>query len=183
MTLSTYVRRVSATAAAGLVAGLVAVPALTTPASAVPTAPETGCVAYSAPTTLDSTDAAVPIPGTDNIAEQTIDVTDPGRIAWVRVHTDIDHAYSYDVDAILVTPSGTEITLTRQNAGSLDDVFSDTWFDDDAPSRRWARPTPAGSRRRCWHPRRHSATPVARSPAAPGRCALSTSSRRRTTAP
>ena len=132
MTLSTHVRRTGAAALTGLVAGVLAVPALTAPASAAPSAPETGCAAYSAPTTLDSTETGA-IPGPDNLLETSIEVTDPGRIAWVRVHTEIDHAWGSDVTAILVTPSGTELTLTRFNGGSLDDTFSDTWFDDDAP--------------------------------------------------
>ena len=91
MTLSTHVRRTGAAALTGLVAGVLAVPALTAPASAAPSAPETGCAAYSAPTTLDSTETGA-IPGPDNLLETSIEVTDPGRIAWVRVHTEIDHA-------------------------------------------------------------------------------------------
>ena len=37
------------------------------------------------------------------------------------------------MNASLVTPSGTEITLTKNNGSSNNDIFADTWFDDDAP--------------------------------------------------
>ena len=124
-------RRVGAAVVSGLAASMLAVPTLTAPAAAVPATAEPGC-AVGAPATIQNADVfAIPDP-VDNVVESTIVVPTPGRIAWIRVRTDITHAFSSDVTAWITSPSGTRILLTDGNGDILADVFDGTWWDDDA---------------------------------------------------
>lgn len=50
----------------------------------------------------------------------------------VNVGTEITHTWANDLDITVESPAGTVVTLTTDNAGSADDVFNGTWWDDDA---------------------------------------------------
>jgi subtilisin-like proprotein convertase family protein len=71
----------------------------------------------------------------------TIEITDHGLpISRVKVHTDVTHTWSSDLDITLTSPSGTVVTLTTDNGGGNDDVFYATWWDDHAGP--WNPPGP-----------------------------------------
>jgi uncharacterized repeat protein (TIGR01451 family) len=56
----------------------------------------------------------------------------PTQILDLDVRLSIDHNFSDDLDVTLVSPAGTEITLTTDNGAGNDDVFRGTRFDDQA---------------------------------------------------
>ena len=102
-------RRVSAPAIAGLVLAALAVPALSSPAAAVTPLAEPGC-SVAAPVTETSSDVEA-INDYTTVAT-SLTVTTPGRVAWVRVQTDITHTYTGDLNVTLIGPSGRRVVLT-----------------------------------------------------------------------
>ena len=67
---------------------------------------------------------------------RTLDVSIPGAasIHSVSLLTNIEHEYVSDLTVTLVSPSGTEVTVTSKNGGSADDLFAGTrWIDTVEP--------------------------------------------------
>ena len=63
----------------------------------------------------------------------TLDVSGAtGRLVDLDVTTAIAHTFSADLDVRLISPHGTVVTLTTDNAAANDDVFRGTVWDDDA---------------------------------------------------
>jgi subtilisin-like proprotein convertase family protein len=122
-------RRVSATAVAGLVAAVLAVPALSSPAAAVTPAAEPGCTIAAPVTETNSDPQAI-----DDFTtiDSSVTVAATGQVAWVRVQTDITHTYSSDLEVTLIGPSGRRVVITNYMGDSYDDVFDGTWWEDDA---------------------------------------------------
>jgi cysteine-rich repeat protein len=58
-----------------------------------------------------------------------------GEVVDVDVTLGIEHESANHLDVFLVSPTGTTVTLTTDNGGGADDVFSDVTFDDQAPPR------------------------------------------------
>ncbi len=70
----------------------------------------------------------------DNSVISLINVTDfPGTVVDVDVRLDISHTSSNHLDIFLISPGGTTVTLTTDNGGFNEDVFSPVTFDDQAP--------------------------------------------------
>jgi subtilisin-like proprotein convertase family protein len=55
-----------------------------------------------------------------------------GWICKIRVWTGIVHTANADLDITVMSPHGTVVTLTTDNGGGNDDVFGNTWWDDEA---------------------------------------------------
>ena len=83
-------------------------------------------------TTLPSTDVpkTVPDPGT---TFSNLDVSGVGAFAKVTVKLNISTTWAADIDVWLISPQGTRVELTTDNGGSADN-YTDTVFDDDAPT-------------------------------------------------
>jgi cysteine-rich repeat protein len=63
-----------------------------------------------------------------------INVTDfAGTVVDVDVAVDISHTSTNQLDIFLISPSGTTVTLTTDNGGFNENVFSPVTFDDQAP--------------------------------------------------
>lgn len=54
-----------------------------------------------------------------------------GYVCDVDVRVNLTHTWNSDVDMTLTSPSGTVVTLTTDNAGTADNVYAGTLFDDD----------------------------------------------------
>lgn len=78
---------------------------------------------------------ALPIPPVVGVIEHSIQVSgaDPYLID-VDLRTAIVHTFPGDLDITIRSPGGLVSTLTSDNGGSIDDVFRDTFWDDDANS-------------------------------------------------
>jgi len=77
---------------------------------------------------------AVAIPDSTTVTS-TISVTGADPYLWgVTVQTNITHSYSGDLEIVLISPTGTRITMARRVAGTADDVFNGTVWDDAAPT-------------------------------------------------
>lgn len=76
----------------------------------------------------------VPIPdGTSVPASSTVAVTGMGPwLLDVDVTVNVPHTWNSDLDMTLTSPSGTVVTLSSDNGGSLNNVYAGTTFDDDA---------------------------------------------------
>jgi subtilisin-like proprotein convertase family protein len=63
----------------------------------------------------------------------TIEVTGiVAPISEMSIHTRITHTYCGDLDITLTSPAGTVVTLSTDNGEGNDDVFSLTWWQDNA---------------------------------------------------
>jgi subtilisin-like proprotein convertase family protein len=77
--------------------------------------------------------ARIPASGTSGSRTFTITVSGIGTSIWdVDALTSITHTACADLDITLTSPSGTIVTLTTDNGGSLDNVFNGTLWDDQA---------------------------------------------------
>lgn len=74
--------------------------------------------------------AAIPDLGT--LTDDMVFAGIPTEICDIHLTTSITHTYNGDLDIILVSPMGTRVTLSTGNAGSNDDVFNGTVWDDTA---------------------------------------------------
>ena len=85
-------------------------------------------------TTAASTDTPIAIPSTGTpVVSSTLNVS--GADAWlsdINVTTDLTHTWNADLQVVLTSPAGTSVTLTSNNAGSNDNVFDGTVWDDSA---------------------------------------------------
>jgi subtilisin-like proprotein convertase family protein len=54
-------------------------------------------------------------------------------LSKVAVYTEIAHTWCSDLDVQLTAPSGSVVKLTTDNAGSFDNCFNGTTWDDDVP--------------------------------------------------
>jgi len=80
--------------------------------------------------------AVVPIDaGGPNTATSAIDVTNLTglAVANVRVHADLRHTWTSDLQLTLIAPDATRVILVDRQGGDGDD-FRNTIFDDDAPT-------------------------------------------------
>ncbi|MBS0321744.1 MAG: proprotein convertase P-domain-containing protein [Proteobacteria bacterium] len=91
----------------------------------LPAAPTTQTSTYTQPTGVAIADLAT--------TTSTLDVAGAGAaILDVNVTTFITHTFPADLDIVLVSPSGTRVTLTTDNGAGNDDVFNGTVWDDSA---------------------------------------------------
>jgi uncharacterized repeat protein (TIGR01451 family) len=75
----------------------------------------------------------VEIPTGPAVVTSTLVVSGAGTaILDVNALTHLQHTFSADLDVTLTSPAGTVVTLTTDNAGTNDDVFNGTLWDDDA---------------------------------------------------
>ncbi|MET4578580.1 IPTL-CTERM sorting domain-containing protein [Ottowia thiooxydans] len=96
--------------------------------SALPTAPQVQTVTYAQNTPTAIADVAT--------SSSTLLVAGAGAsILDVKVTTYIQHTFSADLDITLVSPGGTAVTLTTDNAAGNDNVFNGTvWYDKANPA-------------------------------------------------
>ncbi len=90
----------------------------------------------SAPTTATTTatqSTPTAIPTGPAVVTSTLVVAGAGTsILDVDLTTAITHTFPGDLDMTLMSPAGTVVTLTTDNAGTNDDVFNGTIWEDDA---------------------------------------------------
>jgi subtilisin-like proprotein convertase family protein len=100
-------------------------------APAVVAAVPTGCTPTTA-TFSNNTPVAIPDNNPAGITS-TVDVSGAGPYLWdANVTLNITHTFPGDLDITLTSPSGTVVTLTTDNAGTSDNAFAGTTFDDQA---------------------------------------------------
>jgi subtilisin-like proprotein convertase family protein len=98
------------------------------PPNVVPPAP--GCVITNS-TTTNSTPVA--IPSGPAVVTSTIVISGAEPYLWdVDLQTFMTHTFPGDLDVTITSPAGTIVTLTTDNAGTNDDVFNGTVWDDQA---------------------------------------------------
>jgi cysteine-rich repeat protein len=85
-------------------------------------------------TTFTSQDDPLLIPDNASLIS-IVNVDLPGEVLDVDVTLDITHIQPDQLDIYLISPAGTTITLSTDNGGGNDDVFSGVTFDDQAPPR------------------------------------------------
>jgi subtilisin-like proprotein convertase family protein len=69
----------------------------------------------------------------NTFVSSTLTVTNQGQnLKELEVYTDIDHNYPSTLKVSLVSPSGTKAILTANNGTTLNNIFSDTFWDDQA---------------------------------------------------
>src|SRR5215203_2752619 len=99
------------------------------PTRVVPTTPA-GCGQATA-TFTQSTPVA--IPAGPAVVTSTVVVSGAGPYLFdLDLTTFITHTFPGDIDMTLTSPAGTVVTITTDNAGTNDDVFNGTVWDDDA---------------------------------------------------
>jgi subtilisin-like proprotein convertase family protein len=97
-------------------------------AASPPTPP--GCGTPGSRTVVD--DAGRPIPDGGAVTAG-IEMAGVGaHLSDVDVQTTIAHTFAADLDVILISPAGTQVTLTADNAEGHNNVFRGTLWDDDA---------------------------------------------------
>ena len=106
-----------------------AAPAQQGPVRVVPSTPA-GC----GPATATFTQSTpVTIPGGPAVVTSTVVVSGVGSYLFdLDMTTFITHTFPGDLDITLTSPAGTVVTLTTDNAGTNDDVYNGTVWDDDA---------------------------------------------------
>ncbi|MCC7012766.1 MAG: proprotein convertase P-domain-containing protein [Planctomycetes bacterium] len=99
--------------------------------------PLTSAQSLITPTCGSSTTSAVfngsagPIPSTSSV-QFTATVSGLGAYLWdVNVRTFLAHTACQDLDVTLISPAGTAVVLTTDNAGINDDCFNGTLWDDN----------------------------------------------------
>ncbi|MCB9135174.1 MAG: proprotein convertase P-domain-containing protein [Anaerolineales bacterium] len=82
--------------------------------------------------------SGVPIPIPDEgVITATLNVSGADAYLWdLDLTTQIQHTYVADLDIYLVSPSGTEVTITTDNGANRDNVFDGTTWDD-----QWVGPS------------------------------------------
>jgi subtilisin-like proprotein convertase family protein len=69
----------------------------------------------------------------NTIITDTVIVSGQGTNLWdVDLTVDINHTWAADLDIYLISPAGTRITVTTDNGGGNDDVFTGSLFDESA---------------------------------------------------
>jgi subtilisin-like proprotein convertase family protein len=100
------------------------------PAGASAPLPPAGCTP-SGTTFTQSTPVAIPTGPA--VVTSTLVVSGAGSyLQDVDLTTFITHTFPGDLDITVTSPAGTVVTLTTDNAGTNDDVFNGTVWDDDA---------------------------------------------------
>ncbi|HQR35408.1 MAG TPA: proprotein convertase P-domain-containing protein [Blastocatellia bacterium] len=98
------------------------------PQSVIP-APPTGCVMTTV-NAANNTSTAIPDVAT---ITSTITVAGANPYLWdLNLFTNISHTFPGDLDITLTSPAGTVVTITTDNAGTNDNVFAGTLWDDQA---------------------------------------------------
>ncbi len=88
-----------------------------------------GCIITTTPFTNDTDFAFTDVTS----ASSTVAVAVADTYVWdIDVSLSITHTFNGDIDMTLTSPGGTIVTLTTDNAGTNDNVFNGTLFDDDA---------------------------------------------------
>lgn len=85
-------------------------------------------------TTFTSTDDPLLIPDNASLIS-VVNVDLAGEVLDVDVTLDVTHTSPDQLDVYLISPTGTTVTLSTDNGGGNDDVFSGVTFDDQAPAR------------------------------------------------
>jgi subtilisin-like proprotein convertase family protein len=80
-----------------------------------------------------NTDGDAAIPDNDSLISTIVIADAPGVLVDVDVTLDIEHTQPDQLDVYLVSPGGTAVTLTTDNGGGNDGIFSPVTFDDQAP--------------------------------------------------
>ena len=81
---------------------------------------------------IDSSDTPLTIPDDDaDGAASTINATIGGRIEDIDISLNIEHGWDSDINAYLISPAGTQVTLF-EGVGDRGEDFTDTIFDDEA---------------------------------------------------
>jgi hypothetical protein len=95
----------------------------------VPT-PPAGCLATS---TTTSGAPALAIPTGPAVVSTTLNVAGADPFLWdLNLRTFITHTFPGDLDMTLQSPAGTVVTISSDNAGTNDDAFNGTIWDDSA---------------------------------------------------
>jgi subtilisin-like proprotein convertase family protein len=100
--------------------------------------PATGATPTPAPGCAPSTSSATQsqqqlIPTGPAVISSTLAVSGVGPyLSDLDVETSIGHTNPADLDITLTSPQGTSVTLTTDNGGSNDGIFTSTLWDDDA---------------------------------------------------
>ncbi|MEO8460902.1 MAG: proprotein convertase P-domain-containing protein [Dokdonella sp.] len=95
-----------------------------------PAPPPTGCSTTSMGFTQST---PVAIPDTISVVSSTLVVSGAGPYLFdLNMMTHIRHTFPGDLDITLTSPAGTIVTITTDNAGTNDDVFNGTYWDDVA---------------------------------------------------
>jgi len=101
--------------------------------SSAPRAPAPAPVGCT-PTTATFTQATpVAVPTGPAVVTSTVLVSGASTYLWdVDVTTFLLHTFPGDLDITITSPAGTVVTLTTDNAGTNDNVYNGTVWDDDA---------------------------------------------------
>lgn len=91
-------------------------------------APETSTADVSNPTDFPITETGTPLVSSN--INYNVGVSSP--ICGVEVITEVDHTFPGDIDMTLRSPSGRVVTLTTDNGGTNDNVFSNVRWNNDA---------------------------------------------------
>jgi subtilisin-like proprotein convertase family protein len=111
-----------------MAAAMVAALAVPSQAASPPTPP--GCGTPGARTVVDDTSRPIPDGGSVTAG---IEIAGVGTyLSDVDVQTTIAHTFAADLDVLLTSPAGTQVTLTADNAEGHNNVFRGTLWDDDA---------------------------------------------------
>lgn len=88
----------------------------------------------SAPATFsNTTPVAIPTTAPPNVVTSTIVVSGAGNsLESLTAQTGLTHTFPGDLDVTLQSPAGTIVTLTTDNAGTNDDAFNGTVWNDKA---------------------------------------------------
>jgi subtilisin-like proprotein convertase family protein len=113
---------------AGTAAAIGAGAAVPARGAAPPTPP--GCGTAATRTVVDETPR--PIPDNGTIAPGIAIAGVGPHLSDVDVQTSIAHTFAADLDVVLISPAGTQVTLTADNAEDRNNVFRGTLWDDDA---------------------------------------------------
>jgi subtilisin-like proprotein convertase family protein len=103
---------------------------VTAPAQAASPPTPPGCGSAATRTVVDETPRPIP---DDGVIAPTLEIAGVGQhLHNVDVQTSIAHTFAADLDIVLVSPAGTQVTLTADNAADRNNVFRGTLWDDDA---------------------------------------------------
>jgi len=93
---------------------------------------QVACAISSTTQTFTQT-TPVAIPTGPGVVTSTLNVAGAGtQIVDINVTTNITHTFSGDLDVVLISPTGTIVTLTTDNGAGNDNVFNGTIWDDGA---------------------------------------------------
>jgi subtilisin-like proprotein convertase family protein len=104
--------------------------ALAMPAQAASPPTPPGCGTPGSRTVVDDAGRQIPDGGAVTAGIEMAGVG--AHLSDVDVQTTIAHTFAADLDVILISPAGTQVTLTADNAEGHNNVFRGTLWDDDA---------------------------------------------------